>query len=440
MFLARVKAASVLLFALALVGAWAGEPPGAPPSAAERLRRQLFTRTDQEGKPYEQEELEAPLGPHSKFLTDGDSHKQALAALDDFLKGEPEKKMTRLQRALLQRDLWAVLAATTGPTSERMRESAGGRIERTGYFEEADDTDLGRTRQRRELQRRLVAAMRRTALDPRDIAALPDTLADAVESGAFLKEFDPKRPERPYLPADLADAKGAWVGFASWLPPDGLATPQHTAFAKGRSVFTARLRLPGGREVTQAYLKKAAGGDVTQFPVGTQIALVRRAVLIDDTGTPRPTRLTESVELRYYQKPERGREPLNVGTPGAFVLSRKDLLARRNGGLRPVGRDEEAPYSFQARAGRNDTDPLELDKRVRKAGPLLQLCASCHERTEGHGGIHTVNTLYARERGEPPGLRPELDYDQEKATIRWLRKTYSWGLVQGLWEGRANRP
>jgi hypothetical protein len=69
MFLARVKAASVLLFALALVGAWAGEPPGAPPSAAERLRRQLFTRTDQVGKPYEQEELEAPLGPHSRFLT-----------------------------------------------------------------------------------------------------------------------------------------------------------------------------------------------------------------------------------------------------------------------------------------------------------------------------------------------------------------------------------
>jgi hypothetical protein len=171
--------------------------------------------------------------------------------------------------------------------------------------------------------------------------------------------------------------------------------------------------------------------------VGTQIALVRRAVLIDDTGTPRPTRLTESVELRYYQKPEGGREPLDVGTAGAFVLSRKDLLAGRNGGLRPVARDEEAPYSFQARAGRNDTDPLEQDKRSRKAGPLLQLCASCHDRTNGPGGIHTVNTLYARERGEPPGLIPASDDDQEKATIRWLRKTYSWGLVQGLWEGRA---
>jgi hypothetical protein len=429
MSLARVKVVVVLAVlgtgALLLPGR-AEEPPGAP--QAERLRRQLFTRTDPEGTPYEQHELEAPLGAHSKFLTDGESHRQALAALDDFLKGEPEKKMTRLQRALLQRDLWAVLAATTGETRERMRESASGRIERTGYQEDVGDAALERPRQRRELQKRLVAAMRRTALDRRDIASLPDNLADAVESAAFPKAFDPKHPERAFLPADLADAKGAWVGFASWLPPDGLAVPQHTAFVKGRSVFTVRLRLPEGRAATEAYLKKAAGGNVDQFPVGTQLALVRRAVLIDDTGTPRPTRLTESVELRYYRKPERGQEPIDVGAPAAFVLG-------RNGGLRPVGPDETAPYSFQARSGRIDTDPLEA-KPFRKAGPLLQLCTSCHERSDGRGGIHTVNTLEARERGEPPGLLPSSEDDQEKATIRWLRKSYSWGLVQGLWEAR----
>jgi hypothetical protein len=429
MSLARVKAAMVVLAVFGtgalLVHGRAEEPAGAP--QAKRLRRQLFTRTDPEGKSFE-EELEAPLGAHSKFLTDGESHRQALAALDDFLKGEPEKKMTRLQRALLQRDLWAVLAGTTGETRERLRETAGGRIERTGYQEDVGDADLERPRPRRELQRRLVAAMRQTALDARDIVSLPDNLADAVESAAFPKEFDPKHPERAFLPADLADPKGAWVGFASWLPPDGLAVPQHTAFVKGRSVFTVRLRLPGGRAATEAYLKRAAGGNVDQFPVGTQIALVRRAVLIDDTGTPRPTRLTESVELRYYRKPERGKEPIDVGAPAVFVLNRK-------GGLRPVGPDETAPYSFQARSGRIDTDPLEA-RPFRKAGPLLQLCASCHERSDGRGGIYTVNTLDARERGEPPGLLPSSEVEQEKATIRWLRKSYSWGLVQGLWEAR----
>jgi hypothetical protein len=446
MYLSRVKTAFVVLLGLTVLVTGAGSvlrsgwtetrANAAPPPDAERVYRQLFTQIDQDGKRYDQEELEAPLGPHSKFLTDGESHKQALAVLDDFLNGETEKKMTRLQRAVLQRDLWAVLAATAGATRERIRESANGRIDRTGYFEDESDAELERPRQRRQLQKQLVAAMRRIALSPRDIAALPDNLTDAVKSGASPKEFDSKHPERPFLPADLVDANGAWLGFANWLPPEGLATPQHTAFVKGRSVFTVHLRLPGGRKATQAYLVDAAKGDVAQFPVGTQIALVRRMLLIDDAGTPRPTRLTESVELRYYQKPERGKEPIDVGTPAMFVLSRKDLLAGRKGGLRPMGRDETAPYSFQARAGRIDTDPLELPRHFAKAGPLLQNCAGCHERTDGRGGVHTVNTLFAGERGEPQGLRPTTDDEQQQATLRWLRKTYTWGLVQGLWEAR----
>jgi RNA polymerase sigma factor (sigma-70 family) len=452
MFLARIKTAFVVLFGLAVLGtgtgallypggagARAGAAPPPDADAAERVYRQLFTRTDQDGKPYDLEELDPPLAPGSKFLTDGESHKQALAALDDFLKGEPEKKMTPVQRAVFQHDLWGVLTTTAGTTRERIRESARGHIERTGYHEDEGDAGLELPRQRRGLQRRLSAAMRRVALSPREIAALPDNLAGAVKSGAFPTEFDPKRPERPFLPPDLADGSGAWLGFANWLPPDGLAAPQHTAFVKGRSVFTVHLRLPGGREATQAYLKKAAAGDVAQFPVGAQIALVRRALLIDDTGTPRPTRLMESVELRYYQKPERGTQPVDTGTPAVFVLSRKDLFAGRNGGLRPVGRDDTAPYSFPARVGRIDSDPLERDKRFGKAGPLLQLCASCHERKNGYGGVHSVNALYAGERGEPQGLAPMTDGNQDEATIRWLRKTYSWGLLQGLWEPRPAR-
>lgn len=141
------------------------------------------------------------------------------------------------------------------------------------------------------------------------------------------------------------------------------------------------------------------------------------------------------MELRYYQKPARGTQPIDIGTPAVFVLSRKDLIAGRNGGLRPVGSDETAPYSFQARVGRVDLDPLEWSKPSRPQ-PLLQLCANCHAQKTGYGGIHSVNTLSAGERGEPQGLLPMTDEEQEKATMRWVRKTYTWGLVQGLWEAR----
>jgi RNA polymerase sigma factor (sigma-70 family) len=441
MFFARIKSASVVLLLLTFLGTGVGAllhqgraetaASAAPRADGEQVYRQLFTRTGQDGKPYDREELEPPLAPGSKFLTDGASHKQALAVLDAFLAGSPEK-MKPLQRAVLQHDLWAVLATTAGPTRERLLVSARGRIQRTGSYEDEGDGDLARPRQRRALQRRLVGAMRRLALSSREIAALPDNLAAAVKSGVFPKEFEPKRPERPFLPPDLVEADGAWLALANPTAPEGLVAPQHTAFVKGRSVFTVRLRLPGGRKATQAYLQNAARGHVAQFPAGTQIALLRRMLLIDATGRLRPTPLTESVELRYYQKPERGREPVDLGTPAVFVLSRKDLFAGRNGGLRPVGRAEPAPYSFQARVGRMDVDPLELPRPLRQE-PLLQSCASCHARKDGRGGVHSVNALHAGAPGEPYGLAGTTDGDQEKATLRWVRKTYTWGLIQGLW-------
>jgi hypothetical protein len=102
----------------------AARPGAAPAADAERVYRQLFSRIDQDGKPYDREELEPPFVPGSKFLTDGASHQQALAVLDDFLKGAPETKMTPLERAVFQHDLWAVLAATHAPKSAWMKSVA----------------------------------------------------------------------------------------------------------------------------------------------------------------------------------------------------------------------------------------------------------------------------------------------------------------------------
>jgi RNA polymerase sigma factor (sigma-70 family) len=443
MSLGRLKALAAVLVVLVALGAGASvlvhtgraEPPvspraPAPRDDAGRLYRQLFTRPAHDGEAAsEQEELEPPFTSLSKFLTEGESHKQALAALDDFLRSGSEKDLTPVQRALLQRDLWAVLATSAGGTRQRVQEDAKGRVFSVERFEDDGGEDLERPRERRELQKRLARAMRRLALSRREIEALPDNLADAVKAGAFPREFDPKHPDEAFLPPDLA-REGEWLGIANWLALDGLATPQHTAFTKGRSVFTVRLRLPAGREATAAYLKKAAAGDLGQFPDGTQVALVRRLVLIDDAGVPRPTRLTESVELRYF------RQGKDIGAPAVFVLSRKDLAAGHNGGLRPVTAEETTRFSFQAQSGRlGGPDPLKGESR-QQAQRLLESCSNCHARKDGLGGVHSLRTASAGPPGEPQGLLSSDDDDQEKATLRWLRKTYTWGLVQGLWEGQ----
>jgi hypothetical protein len=219
----------------------------------------------------------------------------------------------------------------------------------------------------------------------------------------------------------------------NWTAPDNLVAPVHTAFVKGRSVFSVHLRLPGGRTATETYLSNATKGQFAQFSEGTQIALLRRMLLIDDVGTLRPTTLTESVELRTYRKPERGTEMTDVGAPAVFVLSRKDLFADRQGGLRAVTRDEMAPYSFQARMGNLSLDPFEMPRSIRQE-PLLQTCTGCHSRKDGRGGVYSVASSNAGEPGEPLGLSGTTIDDQTRATMNWVRKTYTWGLIQGLWE------
>jgi hypothetical protein len=42
--------------------------------------------------------------------------------------------------------------------------------------------------------------------------------------------------------------------------------------------------------------------DVPQFPIGTQVALVRQLVVVADDGKPVPIQLTESVQLRTYRE------------------------------------------------------------------------------------------------------------------------------------------
>jgi hypothetical protein len=404
-----------------------------------RLHRLLHTRTTQDGKLYDQEELEPPLLPSSKFLTEGPSHQEALALLDEFLQERSAGRIKDpVKRAVLQRDLWAVFSILTGGARKTYRENPEGRTELNG-IEDAGDAELKRQSQRREVQRRLAQIMRQIALSPEEINALPDNLADALKAGRYPTRFDPKHPERPFLPAELLEPDGPWVAVRNPDRADGLAAPEHVKFTKGRALFLVLVRAPGGRKATDVLVKTAS------FPPGTQVALLRRTFLVDRTGTLRPTRLTESLQLRVLGKPK-------AESPGfEFVLSRGEFFANRGGGLRPVGRAETSHFNFGFAGDMlYRPDPFEARDRPQPLA-LLNSCRQCHGDDSGGSRVATAFAagrevpVYPSEElqrqigktilsySEKPALAPTEEKRQIESTMNWGRKTYTWGLLQGMW-------
>ncbi|MDA0589420.1 MAG: hypothetical protein O3C17_15565 [Planctomycetota bacterium] len=70
-----------------------------------RLHEQLHTRRTPEGEVYRKLSLEPLLVRQSTFLIQGESHRQALQVLDDFLEHHAEKRITDPRKqAILQRD------------------------------------------------------------------------------------------------------------------------------------------------------------------------------------------------------------------------------------------------------------------------------------------------------------------------------------------------
>jgi hypothetical protein len=396
-----------------------------------RLHRHLYARTMQDGKTYDHESLETLFLPTSKFLVSGPSHREVLALLDEFLKDRADRRIKDpLKRALLQRDLWAVFTTTSGWVHQQVRINQKGRVTTTDRHQDVGDTALPFPAQRRALQKRLVQALRRLALRAEEIAALPDNLTAAVRSGAFPRAYDPNHPRRPFLPPDLLAGDGSWVVVTNpTREPNGApAAPAHAAFTKGRSLFLVLLRLPQGRKATETYLKTLQNGALSQFPEGTQTALVRRTLLIDSTGQLRVAPLTENVQLRVFRK-------LDEGDAFEFTLRRSDLIAGRHGGLRPVRADETSYFDFQTRSG----DVFEM-KKPPPAPVILKNCVGCHGRVEAKGGIYSVNTIYNRGLDEEsPGLMPSGLREEARAVLNWTRKTYSWGLLQGLWQAGPAR-
>jgi hypothetical protein len=393
-----------------------------------RLREFFFVRKADDGRPYNREELEAPCQALSRYLVEGPTHERAIALLDDFLhRGSDQLIRDPLKRAVLQRDLWAVFGTTAGTGNLHWWE-IDNQMMKAG-IEDTGDEEFGRKPARRELQRRLVAIMRKVALSADEIAGLPDNLQEAVKIGSFPAAYDSAHFDHAFLPRDLWQPDGPWLLVGNSLRSDGLGAPAHVQFTNGRSLFLVLLRVSESREAAKAYLAKLNSSKLDEFPEGAHLALIRRMLLIDKSGDIRVSPVTEEVQFRVFREApsERG----ELFDSYELLLDRTNLFAGR-GGLRAVGDDETSCYDISAFHGGSPTGTADLleSKPHGRAPVVMDCCITCHRF---HGGHRMAASAFASDR-RAIDLQPTTLDKQEQSALKWLKKTYSWGLLQGMWE------
>ena len=432
-----------------------------------RLHEALFIRVGPDGRAYGQDRLEPLLWPHSKHLLEERTHRRAIAVLEEFLENDGEKLIEDpLKRALLQWDLWLAYNWIDGDHSD--------------FAEPQLTPDAALTAQQR-LHPLLAAAIGRLALSAQEIRDLPDNYAAAVASGHFARRFNPERPDQPYLPPELFAADGPWLCLGR---SDSLTAPQHLREDGSNrftnSVFLVFLRLPAGRAATADYLQQLRRFDqpllvhnpedshrashpfvpnleLPQFPKGTEIALVRRALLIDSSQRIAAAPLTESVQLRvlHGDVPASTPEVLNdafrssaasrerIGLWQSFHevrLSRALLFAERAGGLRAVGSDErDFKTGFNAHPWDEFERPLRADQafptRNQQVG-IIENCFACH----GLPGVYSFNSLQDFRSGitrDGDKLRPfplaEMSVSQvSDAAVKWKEGQPNWTSLRRL--------
>ncbi len=417
----------------------------APYSADEKhpwneLHREFFVRTSRDGGQH-LHTTDPHLYRGGTWLLEGKSHETAIRLLDRFLASSSDRLIDHAaKRLMLQRDLW-------------------GAFDYAAWYPDDWVFKSSREPAAKTLRGRLARSIGRLALEPGEIDALQDNYAQAVKERTFLPDYEPSHPERPFLPDSLFDAHGPWVRFHE-ATAEPMAS-RHFDGAGGRAAHVIFLRLPEGREATEAYLaglsrdtitEYSAQGEaeaneqevarfgvipkrwrpITQFPQGTMVAMVRRALAVDSESKLRATPITELVQIRVYRRipcdPRANKLNGDFGEQDVFefALDRQELYAGRPG-LRLVGPDALIE-SFE----RREPDPYADDARRVDAISCTRSCIECHQAP----GVYSMLSM---ERGfnNPLGVKfREYAWDVEmRYTTMAKVKGYEWGLLQGLLEG-----
>lgn len=414
-----------------------------------RIHSTFFVRTGPDDKVYGVDYLEPPLWRDSKHLFQettanlvDDQLQEIIRSHDDPCFRDP------LKRAILQRDLW--LVASWRAT-----------------FSDAKSS---------ETLRLLAKAIGHLALTADEIAKLPDNYVDAIKSRTFPTAIDPERLSAGYLPADLLDPQGAWVCVGRTDNPTAPGHRTSTPFTN--SVFLVFIKHAEGRDAGFAFVKKIMEQekpllmeeidstrdglrtprlnlDAPQLPVGSQLALVRRMMLIDQRRQIVASPLTESVQIREITtqaKPDSvTEEDLILATKRRadfkFELSRAALFRGEAGGLQDVSDKLDLKTGFLGA----ETDPFQraakLDSQQKRLnawqdslllfGTNRESCAICHRPATTYGMLSLQRIWSFQESPEETrAMAPMFPISSmerqeiEQRTIRWKEKQPEWLLLK----------
>jgi hypothetical protein len=413
-----------------------------------RLNQTLFERTAPDGKKYGLDELDILYWANTTNLLSRSSRSEAFAVLDEFINTHGEKLISDpVKRALLQRDLWQLFDWTTyhheGPNDVHRAFSKN--------FPVAT----------RELQIRLAVLLRRLALTPNEIAALPDNYAQADSRNL------------PDLPHHLFDTNGDWVSLGISSYNSDIA-PIHSQSFGSRSGFSIAVHVPENRQAAISYLENlrkfaqdneawvyhtnrnpsgfanapkeilALNPAIPQFPTNTEWALVRRMYLIDLDGNIQPSRLVESIQVRRYVQIKRafGDPHVSMHTNIVQKFFEFQLDRRHNASLRAIAADE-AGFPFVQFMGKGIDlfeaeykDPSDNRKPLTSAKykeQFLQTCFSCHSDPGIFSVLSYTGSFSGSNQRYPTDLTPIDSSLIGREALNLKRNQYSWGLLQGLW-------
>ena len=363
-----------------------------------RVIRQLYRRTTTNGEEYGSDELDPLLWFDTTYLLSGTSHEQAIQVLDAFLTTHAENLIhDSLKRAMFQRDMWALfdwLASQSEPYPS----------------------------QRQALETRLAQIIKRVALSKEEILSLPDNYALAIESQAFPANVQAEHPESAFLPFDLFQPDSAWVPMGREGGPVAMTHTNSFPFF-GRSVFLVFVRSPKGRVATLDFIESLNTEPHPVLAIGSDVALVRRILLIDDQGSLVLSPLVETVQIRHVSPAQFFHE---------FELKRTRLFNGIAGGLEL---NTDLFLLFMSHG-----DVFENDH-----GPALQatvpaICKACHfedSLTLDSGDIQSIIS-YSRQRfplpdnGQPTLIATSWA-DEAQTVIEWKLNHETWKSLEAMW-------